>query len=329
MVLRRAWFVSDSPGLCATCLPQVACQMTFNVWPASRAEDTSHDDGSCRKSSTLDRTRLLCASITAQIAHDTLRDANSRALAIADTLHSLLQRGYFPEDTKLDELIRNAMKIPSRGCRFERLMSPTYGGTSFILKALEYFSGMTCSDNRDCLFALLSITHGCTMRPDYSLSTEQVYIALAKSLVHHGYLTAVLGVSARQWCPTRRLFNTGSPNHLPSWVPDLRMSVIAWDTPYLPETSDAVVVTEASLSFIARIGLIDFTLDSDSWPLYVRAGDYVCRIGGSRKQDLAVRPLILSEEAPVSFMLVGEQRCVRDNQKLPDSSLREERITLY
>lgn len=81
---------------------------------------------------------------------------------------------------------------------------------------------LQCSNHKDRIYALISLDPRCTIRPDYSLTTAQVYMAFA---VDHQkrYNTANLllrwAVGSRQ---PNAYINDGIMESLPSWCPHIR-----------------------------------------------------------------------------------------------------------
>ncbi|KAK5709883.1 hypothetical protein LTR17_019389 [Elasticomyces elasticus] len=94
-----------------------------------------------------------------------------------------------------------------------------------LLRNLDVFSAAECSDDRDRVFSLLSISTSfedgshSVVEPDYALTTEQLYLKLAVRLAtssHHA-----VGLLA---CAAARAPTLGCTRSLPSWVPDWRVS---------------------------------------------------------------------------------------------------------
>ncbi|KAK5696269.1 hypothetical protein LTR17_024346 [Elasticomyces elasticus] len=94
-----------------------------------------------------------------------------------------------------------------------------------LLRNLDVFSAAECSDDRDRVFSLLSISTNfeeglhSVVEPNYALTTEQLYLKLAIRLAtssHHA-----VGLLA---CAAARAPTPGCTRSLPSWVPDWRVS---------------------------------------------------------------------------------------------------------
>ncbi|CCT70550.1 related to heterokaryon incompatibility protein (het-6OR allele) [Fusarium fujikuroi IMI 58289] len=84
------------------------------------------------------------------------------------------------------------------------------GKITTLLSLLQEFSSRKATDDRDKVFALLGLAGDITIKPDYSLSTVQVYRSTVIDLIKHsGSLTALSGDMKRK--------NSG---HIPSWIPD-------------------------------------------------------------------------------------------------------------
>ncbi|KAF5645150.1 heterokaryon incompatibility (het-6OR allele) [Fusarium sp. NRRL 52700] len=85
------------------------------------------------------------------------------------------------------------------------------GKATALLSLLQDFSSRKATDDRDKVFALLSLARDIeTIEPNYSLSTVQVYRNTVIDLIQHsGSLTALSGDMKRK--------NSG---RIPSWIPD-------------------------------------------------------------------------------------------------------------
>ncbi|KAF5578637.1 heterokaryon incompatibility (het-6OR allele) [Fusarium pseudoanthophilum] len=85
------------------------------------------------------------------------------------------------------------------------------GKATTLLSLLQEFSGRKATDDRDKVFALLGLAQDIkTIKPNYSLSTVQVYRSTVIDLIKHsGSLTALSGDMKRK--------NSGG---IPSWIPD-------------------------------------------------------------------------------------------------------------
>ncbi|KAF4425031.1 heterokaryon incompatibility (het-6OR allele) [Fusarium acutatum] len=85
------------------------------------------------------------------------------------------------------------------------------GKVTTLLSLLQEFSSCKATDDRDKVFALLGLARDIkTIKPNYSLSTVQVYRSTVIDLIKHsGSLTALSGDMKRK--------NSG---RIPSWIPD-------------------------------------------------------------------------------------------------------------
>ncbi|KAF5982898.1 heterokaryon incompatibility (het-6OR allele) [Fusarium coicis] len=94
----------------------------------------------------------------------------------------------------------------------ERLrMEWSDGKETTLLSLLQEFSSRKATDDRDKVFALLGLAKDIkTIKPEYSLSTVEVYRSTITDLIKHsGSLTALSGDMKRK--------NSGG---IPSWIPD-------------------------------------------------------------------------------------------------------------
>ena len=101
-----------------------------------------------------------------------------------------------------------------------------------MLDHLNQFSDFECSDDRDRIFSLLNCgSENLSYRPDYSMSTNQVYTDFARFMISEGYGPRVLLSATIRRRPTvdgsERLVS--SLERLPSWVPDWRLPVAFMD----------------------------------------------------------------------------------------------------
>lgn len=86
---------------------------------------------------------------------------------------------------------------------------------------------MQCSNSRDTIFALISLSPTCGLEPDYNLSVEQVFKAFSQWLVRHGHVEILLenlGLKPKGALEPPGLETGDAVNHtrLQSWAPDLR-----------------------------------------------------------------------------------------------------------
>ena len=77
-----------------------------------------------------------------------------------------------------------------------------------------------CSDDRDQLFALSSLSPGYAIEPDYSMTTTQVYLNFAYQFIKRGRLTTLLTSFGDEPSEGDEVLD------LPSWVPDLRSTYL-------------------------------------------------------------------------------------------------------
>lgn len=93
-------------------------------------------------------------------------------------------------------------------------------------------SRLECSDPRDIIFALTSMSPSCEIRPDYAMSTTRVYMAFSDHLLRSGNLELLLksiqhrntrdAREARYWKKLgTRVFHPSQGSSLPSFVLDL------------------------------------------------------------------------------------------------------------
>ena len=201
-----------------------------------------------------------------------------------------------------------------------------------MLKLLENFENTACSDDRDRLFAFLSMT-GKTpiMSADYSSSTAETYVDFARRLIGNGDLVPVLEASAAQWATPREERYASAPIlNLPSWVPDLRLSVkTGLGGAYRRET---VSTMADAVTFPALMGVINLQAEKapSAWSKDVKSGDYFCEAGTWTYTVFALRPVKLLEDgSPESFTLIGKRWDHTDRTYLEVARSWRQSITLY
>ncbi|KAI1362105.1 heterokaryon incompatibility protein-domain-containing protein [Xylaria arbuscula] len=121
-------------------------------------------------------------------------------------------------------LFYNFQEIVTRFARLSSWKEPPYVARS-VLSALSEFSEWASSDPRDIIFGLYGLISNehperSALKPDYTLTTSEVYTKLATYLLQESGVLDILSLASR---PLR---NWVAPKErgLPSWVPDWRDS---------------------------------------------------------------------------------------------------------
>lgn len=147
-----------------------------------------------------------------------------------------------------------------------------------ILDLLVKFDQLECSDDRDRIWALLSMgKNSSAVTPNYRMSTREAYTAFGGYLVRNGHCGTVLREAALRVKASKPTYGDG----LPSWVPDWRISSTKKSL-YWPRVPASVRGT--ILSFQAQgLAVHQFTRDQ-SFDLLgeqvdVLEGDVICRMG--------------------------------------------------
>ena len=94
------------------------------------------------------------------------------------------------------------------------------------LHLLTHYDACQCSDDRDRIYALLSMMRYGRIRPDYTIDVEQAFIRFAKAQLEEGGLLPLLA-SATSRLPIAVSVNRGT---LPYWVPDWRVAPSQYST---------------------------------------------------------------------------------------------------
>ena len=76
--------------------------------------------------------------------------------------------------------------------RFKKHLHPWSDGGGILGQALNRFRATKCADDRDRLYALLSMDPDCDIKRDYSMSTSQIFTLFATSLIQRGQFTSLL-----------------------------------------------------------------------------------------------------------------------------------------
>lgn len=107
------------------------------------------------------------------------------------------------------------------------LLHTSYNTIADIAEFLVCASRLDCSDPRDALFAILSLSKGtmtCDIKPDYQATAASVYTHFAKHMIDEGFSSLVLN-NLRIEQRRSQSVDLG----LPSWVPDLRAKFFELD----------------------------------------------------------------------------------------------------
>lgn len=212
---------------------------------------------------------------------------------------------YLPEGTReTTHAARSAYFNVMRLSRKHRV-----GMRGNMLETLRDAGKTSCTDDRDRLFALLSVGEQNVMLPDYSLSVVETYIAFAKRMVQLGHIADVLVASAAQWA----LALDGRPNPgLPSWVPDIRLPLTHVNFEIMQQHVHHRFGPESCLTFTANICRASRAAIVAACGHSARDGDYVCRTRvapkGEGEGDVVLRPTNAGEVRPASFSIVGDFR---------------------
>jgi hypothetical protein len=186
-----------------------------------------------------------------------------------------------------------------------------------LMRALDAYHDLSCSDERDRLYALLSLSgRALTVGPDYQLDTDTMCVRFAEGVLMTGLLPQLLVLAACQ--RSEEVFKAhGSVSAgLPSWVPDLRLPILySRCSRYSIYNRESVSLDGHVLRFEALLldasdflyreaeaeyDWVDFRLRGHRMPL---SGEMLCSIDGEYSLSvLVLRPIKGSEQ---SYELVG------------------------
>ena len=186
--------------------------------------------------------------------------------------------------------------------------------SDLLLLCLRMFQRTKCSDNRDLVYAFLSIpATRIEMIVDYSLPENVVFSRAAIALIEAGAVGQVLAVASSQ--RHRRLHN------LLSWVPDFRLPLVAYEKVRAVGAADpdrlddmdfdvhvAIEGDENVLRLQAKIGRVERASQHIGRVLQdISVGRYLCAIP---EYTEFVTGFVLEavHSAPLSFIIVGYWR---------------------
>lgn len=176
-----------------------------------------------------------------------------------------------------------------------------------ILNVLEAFRHTSCKDDRDRLFALLSIGRQNIMLPDYNLTAEEAFTIFAKRMVQLGHASDILKLAACQ-----KTVQGSQSVSLPSWVPDLRLPLYLLKadraTMGPPHLIDRVAVTGGGLSLTAHVRL-PFLEEYIQPGFRIQQGDLICRThlytGSMAGSGAVLRPTLPQDPLSPSYTVLG------------------------
>jgi hypothetical protein len=183
-------------------------------------------------------------------------------------------------------------------------------------------------------------------KPDYSLTTNQVYTRFAARLVEQGFFHTVIYLAGTQHNSGSRQAHSvaanigGTVHELPSWVPDLRFDFRAYEANYLYTVDTIYLIWEKGVSLKLEATLVTFA--------ELRARDQLDHLGKyGHREDLAEAGVVcrfeLSDtasekwmfvlrslhEASSAFEMVGFVECEPSAEVLFGSNPRYQTIFLY
>ncbi|KAK4948911.1 hypothetical protein LTR10_012284 [Elasticomyces elasticus] len=127
--------------------------------------------------------------------------------------------------------------------------------TGHLVNSFARFDRFDCHDDRDRIYALLSVHGPPGLRPDYSLSVEDAYYRVAEAFVRHEGLGAILWQAAGRVCRGHPRSDDGHPGFLPAWVPDWRLPAMLPGQRKLVFSEEYCINADRTLSIHACMSL--------------------------------------------------------------------------
>ena len=172
--------------------------------------------------------------------------------------------------------------------RFKKHLHPWSDRGGILGEALNRFRGTKCADDRDRLYALLSMDPDCDIKRDYSMSTSQIFTLFATSLIQRGQFISLLTCLASEELEPGVTRLQG----LPSWVPDLRSKALHFHRGYdhlMPDSRATVSSDNFLICEFYRIGSVEHVtngIDTASLQILHPAGHLHEYMLGGLRQNL-------------------------------------------
>ena len=188
--------------------------------------------------------------------------------------------------------------------------------SELILSCLHQYEHTACTDDRDVVYAFLSITgqfvnleSECRIKADYRLSANEVFVNVAIQLVEQNLLGMVLCIASWQWAQADSPERLKRAAELPSWVPDLRSALPGTMTYCRQEYKFQNAYKRRVLTLQAKVGRLTTTIfeqslcetvlpsgERDFIPPKMSKGDYICAFDNYNGEDtiFLLRPITSS-----------------------------------
>jgi hypothetical protein len=136
--------------------------------------------------------------------------------------HSLLLMRH--QFYKLERDLGQAWLTAQELIEYRRTGQNEFGtGSERLTEPLRWFSRFECKDDKDRVFALLSLINEgqrVSYQPDYTKTVEEVYISFAEHCISHDDSLRILNLASSP------LDHSPCDSRLPSWVPDWRRTFL-------------------------------------------------------------------------------------------------------
>lgn len=188
---------------------------------------------------------------------------------------------------------------------------------------IHEFRETSCADDRDLVYAFLSLTTELeSLRVDYSRSAEELFHALATTLVQNGMVDDVLCTAAEQFDYGFRQQHIEQSTTLPSWVPDLKCRVSGAYTTVqtyhhdAPNMQPIISADGKCLTIQTKVGKVEGPVTLESGEILEVA--YLCQLSNliEFNHNIVLRAL---GSLPDHFVLAGFWRQSTDETNLWES----------
>ncbi|KAK4962698.1 hypothetical protein LTR10_000325 [Elasticomyces elasticus] len=170
---------------------------------------------------------------------------------------------YADQDISLADLVAEVIAVDCVPSLFT--LGHTNIGQKPLLHFLEVLAGSQCSDERDTVFALMSMSSDCHhFQVDYTKSRNDVYASVAYYYLYKGHFNRILRHASED---RRSLTDTKSSDDLASWIPDWAHLPTSTDSDCMLTYFESDTIDEPYVPWDLKRGLESNELYLDAWLL--------------------------------------------------------------